>query len=158
MGADSSENVAFELNGQRVRASARRDQTLLDFLRNTLGLKATRLGCGLAQCGACNVLVDGVATAACDTPLRTLSARRVTTLEGLGSRDRPHPLQTAFVELQAMQCGYCTSGMIMSAAALLARDPDPSPDAIRAALDGNLCRCGVHNRIVEAVRLAASSR
>ena len=146
-----TEAVCFELNGAPVSAPGIPRQTLLDFLRGTMNLMATRMGCGLGQCGACKVLVAGRAVAACDTPLSAVAGQRVTTLEGLGSRNRPHPLQIAFIEEQALQCGFCTSGMIMTAAALLARNPHPSPDEVRAALDGNLCRCGVHNRIVRAV-------
>lgn len=148
--------VRFELNGEQVSAPALPRQTLLDFLRGTLNLMATRMGCGLGQCGACKVLVGEVAVPACDTPLSAVAGQRVTTLEGLGSRSRPHPLQTAFILEQAMQCGFCTSGMIMTAAALLACNPHPSPAEVRTALDGNLCRCGVHNRIVRAVCHAAA--
>jgi nicotinate dehydrogenase subunit A len=125
-------------------------------LRNTLGLKASRLGCGLGQCGACTVILGDHAVTSCDTPMWSVAGKSVTTLEGLGTRAAPHPLQTAFIEEQALQCGYCTSGMLMRAAALLKRDPHPSEDDIKSALEGNLCRCGVQNRVVAAVKRAAT--
>ncbi len=143
--------VAFELNGEPVGTSGDPDRTLLDWLRNDRGLRATRLGCGLGQCGACTVLIDDVAVPACNTPLWTVAGKRVTTLEGLGNRAAPHPLQTAFIEEQALQCGFCTSGLLMAAAALLRRNPRPDRREVQAALQGNLCRCGVHNRVVRAV-------
>ena len=128
---------------------------LLYVLRNHLGLKAARFGCGLGLCGACNVVVDGTAVKSCDTPLWAVAGRVVTTLEGLGGPDDPHPLQTAFIEKQAGQCGFCLSGVMMSAAALLEGCPEPDADRVCAALDGNLCRCGAHQRMVEAVLDAA---
>ena len=143
--------VAFDLNGGPVSASVDPDRTLLDWLRNDRQLRATRLGCGLGQCGACTVLIDDLAVAACDTPLRTVAGKRVTTLEGFGNRAVPHPLQTAFIEEQALQCGFCTSGLLMAAAALLKRNPQPDRQEVKAALHGNLCRCGVHNRVIRAV-------
>lgn len=151
-----SSEIAFSLNGQAAAVQVEPDRTLLDVLRNTLGLKATRLGCGLGQCGACTVLLDDRAVSSCDTPMGSVAGKEVTTLEGLGSPEAPHPLQRAFVEEQAMQCGYCTSGLLMAAAALLKRIPQPSEDDIRQALEGNLCRCGVHNRVVRAVRKASA--
>lgn len=147
---------AFTLNGQPVRVQAEPTQSLLDVLRNTCGLKATRLGCGLGQCGACTVLLGDEAVRACETSIEAAAGRAVTTVEGLGTRDAPHPLQTAFVEEQALQCGFCTSGMLMRAAALLKRVPHPDEQQIRAALDENLCRCGVHNRVVRAVQKAVA--
>lgn len=150
-----AQSISFQLNGEGVTVQAPPDQTLLDVLRSTCGLKAARLGCGLGQCGACKVLLGDRAVAACDTPMEAVAGQHVTTLEGLGSRAAPHPLQTAFIDLQAMQCGFCTSGMIMTAAALLKRNPHPSDDDIRRALDENLCRCGIHNRVVQAVARAA---
>jgi nicotinate dehydrogenase subunit A len=147
---------AFTLNGQPVRVQAEPTQSLLDVLRNTCGLKATRLGCGLGQCGACTVLLGDEAVRACETSIEAAAGRAVTTVEGLGTRDAPHPLQTAFVEEQALQCGFCTSGMLMRAAALLKRIPHPDEQQIRAALDENLCRCGVHNRVVRAVQKAVA--
>lgn len=148
--------IQFTLNRQATSVEVDPDRTLLDVLRNVLGLKATRLGCGLGQCGACTVILDDHAVSSCDTPMWSVAGKSVITLEGLGTREAPHPLQTAFVEEQALQCGWCTSGMLMRAAALLQRDPRPPEADIRAALEGNLCRCGVHNRVVRAVRKACA--
>jgi nicotinate dehydrogenase subunit A len=148
--------VAFHVNGQGVSVQDQQGQTLLDVLRNTLHLKATRMGCGQGECGACRVMVDGHAVAACDTPLWSVNGKQVTTVEGLGSRAAPHALQTAFIEAQAMQCGFCTSGILMSAAALLQRQPQPSRQEIVQMLDGHLCRCGAHNRVVHAIQQAAT--
>lgn len=148
--------IAFTLNGRPARVEAHPDQTLLDVLRNTLGLRAARLGCGLGQCGACTVLLDDHAVSSCDAPMWSVAGKRVTTLEGLGTHDAPHPLQAAFIQEQALQCGYCTSGLLMAAAALLKRIPHPSEDDIKQALEGNLCRCGVHNRVVRAIRKASA--
>jgi nicotinate dehydrogenase subunit A len=148
--------IAFVLNGQAATVDADPDQPLLDVLRNTCGLKATRLGCGLGQCGACTVLVGDQAVRACDTSMTAVAGRSVTTLEGLGTRTEPHPLQAAFVTEQALQCGFCTSGMLMQSAALLRRNRRPSETEIRAALADNLCRCGVHNRVVRAVQKACA--
>jgi len=148
--------VAFHVNGQVVSVQDQQGQTLLDVLRNTLHLKATRMGCGQGECGACRVMVDGHAVAACDTPLWSVNGKQVTTVEGLGSRAAPHALQTAFIEAQAMQCGFCTSGILMSAAALLQRQPQPSRQEIVQMLDGHLCRCGAHNRVIRAVEKAAA--
>jgi nicotinate dehydrogenase subunit A len=149
------ERFTLAVNGEERRFEAERGTPLLDLLRNGLGLKGTRFGCGEDQCGACNVLVDGRAVASCSTPLWAVEGKSVTTVEGLGSAAAPHPLQRAFLQEQAAQCGYCTSGMLISAAALLARDPRPGEADIRGALDRNLCRCGAHNRIVRAVLRAA---
>jgi nicotinate dehydrogenase subunit A len=143
--------IEFRVNGRPASVQVDPERTLLDVLRNILGLKATRLGCGMGQCGACTVLLDEHAVNSCDTPMWSVAGKEVTTLEGLGSRQAPHPLQTAFIEEQAMQCGYCGSGLLMSAAALLKRNPHPAAAEIRQALEGNLCRCGVHNRVVRAV-------
>lgn len=148
--------IQFTLNGQPTSVRVEPEQTLLDVLRNTLGLKASRLGCGLGQCGACTVILGEDAVTSCDTPMWSVAGKTVTTLEGLGTRAAPHPLQTAFIEEQALQCGYCTSGMLMRAAALLQRDPHPSDADIRSALEGNLCRCGVHNRVLRAVKRASA--
>ncbi len=130
---------------------------LLYVLRNDLGLNGPRFGCGLAQCGACTVLVDGNPVRSCVTPAASVQAAQVTTLEGLGTRENPHPLQAAFIAEQAAQCGYCANGMIMTAAALLADNPTPSDDEIRRALAANLCRCGTHTRIVKAVKRASGT-
>jgi nicotinate dehydrogenase subunit A len=148
--------IEFILNGRATSVLADPDQTLLDVLRNTLGLKATRLGCGTGQCGACTVIIGDHAVSSCDTPMWSVAGKALTTLEGLGSREAPHRLQTAFIEEQALQCGYCTSGLLMAAAALLKRNPHPSEPDIRQALEGNLCRCGVHNRVIRAVQKASS--
>jgi nicotinate dehydrogenase subunit A len=149
-------DIRFTLNGEPTSVQVDPDQTLLDVLRNTLGLKATRLGCGLGQCGACSVLLGDHAVNSCDTPIGSVAGKEVTTLEGLGTRTAPHPLQTAFIEEQALQCGYCTSGLLMTAAALLKRNPRPSQADIQQALEGNLCRCGVQNRVMRAVLKASS--
>jgi len=151
-----TQTVAFRLNGQPVSVQSDNGQTLLDLLRNTLQLKATRMGCGQGQCGACRVMLDGHAVAACETPLWAIEGKAVTTVEGLGSRSAPHALQTAFIEEQAMQCGFCTSGILMSAAALLQRQSQPSRQEIIEAIDGNLCRCGAQNRVVRAIEKAAA--
>jgi nicotinate dehydrogenase subunit A len=147
--------VHFTLNGRAASLDADPAATLLAALRGPLGLTGTRFGCGASGCGACHVLVDGHAVAACETPLSAVAGGHVTTIEGLGSPDRPHPLQQAFIAEQALQCGYCTPGVIISAAALLARKPRPTEAEVRTALDRNLCRCGAHNRIVRAVLRAA---
>ena len=149
-------DIEFTLNGRAASVRVDPQQTLLDVLRNTLGLTATRTGCNLGQCGTCTVLLGDNAITSCDTPMWSVAGKQVTTLEGLGSPEAPHPLQTAFIEEQAMQCGYCTSGLLMTAAALLKRNAHPSEPEIRQALDANLCRCGVHNRVVRAVRKASS--
>lgn len=143
------------VNGSVVSVDADPDTPLLFVLREKLGLSATHLGCGANQCGACHVIVDGHAVASCDTPLWAAAGKSVTTLEGLGTPEKPHPLQAAFIAEQAMQCGYCTSGIIMTAAALLSQNPSPSEVEVRTALDRNLCRCGAHNRIVRAVMRAS---
>jgi nicotinate dehydrogenase subunit A len=130
------------------------DQPLLYVLRG-LGLTAAKFGCGLGQCGACTVLVDGRATPSCQMTIASVQGRSVTTLEGLGSISQPHPVQAAFIKEQVPQCGYCTGGMIMTAAALLAEKPKPTEEDIRAALHGNLCRCGTHVRVLRAVMAAS---
>lgn len=151
-----SRPIHFTLNGRPATVDADPERPLLDILRNTLGLKATRLGCAQGQCGACTVLVGERAVTSCDLPLSAVAGREVTTLEGLGTPDASHPLQAAFIEEQALQCGFCTSGLLMAAAALLRRNPHPSEQQVREAVDGNLCRCGVHNRVVRAVLKAAA--
>ena len=149
------EHFVLRVNGAQHTIEADRRTPLLDILRNDLKLKGTRFGCGEEQCGACNVLVDGYAVASCATPVWAAADKSITTVEGLGSVTAPHALQQAFLQEQAAQCGYCTSGMLMSAAALLLRVPQPTEDEVRNALDRNLCRCGAHNRIVRAVLRAA---
>ncbi len=148
-------SFALTVNGTPRTIEADGETPLLDVLRNALELKGSRFGCGLDQCGSCNVLLDGRAVAACSTPLWAAAGKDVTTIEGLGTPAAPHPLQQAFLVEQAAQCGYCTSGMIVSAAALLQQNPSPTKAQIVAALDRNLCRCGSHNRIVRAVQRAA---
>lgn len=145
------------VNGRSVELTAPREATLLHVLRNDLGLNGPKYGCGLGQCGACTVWVDGVAARSCVIPAHGVAGRAITTLEGLGSRDRWHPVQQGFEDAQAAQCGYCLSGMVMQAAALLAREPNPSEARIRSELSGNLCRCGTHVEIVAAVQRAALS-
>jgi nicotinate dehydrogenase subunit A len=147
--------IDIKVNGAMHSVPAEPDTPLLYVLRNDLGLNAAKFGCGLAQCGACTVLVDGNPVRSCVTPIDTLGRSEITTLEGLGTIERPHPLQAAFMAEQAAQCGYCIPGMIMSAKALLDRNPQPSEADVRQGLAGNLCRCGTHNRIVRAVLKAA---
>ena len=147
--------VEFTLNGRAVAVDAPPEEMLLDVLRGPLGLMGARFGCGAGQCGACAVLLDGRSVAACRVEVGALGGKAVTTLEGLGTPQRPHPLQAAFLELQAGQCGYCLSGILVSAKALLDANPDPSRAEIADALDWHLCRCGVHNRVMDAVALAA---
>src|SRR5215813_6351372 len=149
------QSIRFRLNGAPTEVDADPDGALLDLLRGRLGLTGPHFGCGAGECGACRVLVGDHAVTSCDTPLWSIADKDVTTLEGLGSAERPHPLQSAFIAEQAMQCGYCISGILMSAAALLRQNPSPSSDEVKAALDRNLCRCGSHNRIVRAVLRAA---
>jgi nicotinate dehydrogenase subunit A len=149
-------SVTVLVNGQRREVRTEPDTALLYVLRNHLGLKGTRFGCGLGLCGACLVLVDGQAVYSCDTPLWAVRDKEITTVEGLGPPDQPHPVTKALIAGQAAQCGYCLSGVIIAAAALLERNADPSDEQVRAALDGNLCRCGSHNRIVRAVLAAAA--
>ena len=149
--------ATLTVNGRQHALAEPDDAPLLDVLRTTLGLKGSRFGCGGGQCGACMVLVDGFAVPSCTAPLWSVDGKAVTTVEGLGTPDRPHRLQAAFLDHQAGQCGYCLSGVLISAAALLDRDPHPDEAAVRTALDRNLCRCGAHNRMVRAV-LAAADR
>ena len=149
-------SITVKLNGQlRTAPGAGPDTPLLYILRNDFALNAAKFGCGAAQCGACTVLVDGKAVRSCVTPGSAVAGRAVTTLEGLGTRANLHPLQRAFIEEQAAQCGYCIAGMIMSAAALLNTNRHPTEADIRQALAGNLCRCGTHSRIIRAVQRAA---
>jgi len=148
------QDFQLTVNGATRRANVEPDTPLLYILRNDLELNGPRFGCGLSQCGACTVLVDGRPTRSCVTAVSSLGAKRITTLEGLGSKDRLHPLQKAFIEEQAAQCGYCTNGMIMTAKALLDKTPKPTEAQIKA-LAANLCRCGTHNRVVRAVLRAS---
>ena len=147
--------IRFRLNGVATEVDADPDRSLLDILRSRLGLTGTHFGCGSGECGACHVIVGEHAVSSCDTPLWSVADKDITTVEGLGSAERPHPLQRAFLAEQALQCGYCVPGILMSAAALLKRNARPTEDDVRAALDRNLCRCGSHNRMVRAVLRAA---
>ena len=147
--------VSLTVNGATRSVPAEPDTPLLYVLRNDFELNGAKFGCGLSQCGACTVLVNGQAVRSCVTPVGGLGGAAITTLEGLGTLDRPHPLQRAFIGEQAAQCGYCINGMIMSAKALLDRNPKPSEADVREALAANLCRCGTHNRIIRAVLRAS---
>jgi nicotinate dehydrogenase subunit A len=152
-----TKQIAFTVNGTPVSVSpANEDTPLLDVLRNELNLMGTRFGCGLEQCGCCMVLIDGAAEKCCSKPVWSVAGKSITTIEGLGSAAHPHPLQQAFLDEQAGQCGYCLSGIIVSAKALLDKNPSPTRGEIAAALDGNICRCGSHNRILRAVENAAA--
>jgi nicotinate dehydrogenase subunit A len=150
-----SDEIRFTLNGAERAVRAAQNTPLVYVLRNDFGLKGTRLGCGANQCGACHVLIDGQSVPSCDTPLWAAAGKNVVTIEGLGAPERAHRLQRAFIAEQAGQCGYCLSGIMITAEAFLARTPDPTEDEVRAALDRHLCRCGTHNRIVRAVLRAA---
>jgi nicotinate dehydrogenase subunit A len=151
-----AQSFDLTVNGRTVNvAVANEDTPLLNVLRNSLGLMGTRFGCGLEQCGCCTVLIDGAAVKSCTRAIATVAGRSVTTIEGLGTPEKPHPLQQAFLEEQAGQCGYCLSGIIVTAKALLDRNPSPSRSEIAQALDENICRCGAHNRILRAVAKAA---
>jgi nicotinate dehydrogenase subunit A len=148
----------FTVNGKPASVTLSNEETpLLDVLRNSLGLMGTRFGCGLEQCGCCMVLIDGKPEKSCARPLWNVAGKSVTTIEGLGSAEHPHPLQQAFLDEQAGQCGYCLSGIIVAAKALLDRNPKPTRAEIAEALDGNICRCGTHNRILRAVERAAAA-
>ena len=149
--------MKLTVNGKAVDVSAEADTPLLYVLRDDLQLNAAKFGCGLGQCGACTVLVEGEPIYSCITPIAMLEGKKVTTLEGLGSAEAPGALQRAFIEEQAAQCGYCIPGMVMRAAALLAKKPNPSDAELREALFPNLCRCGTHMRILRAVRRAAKA-
>ena len=147
--------INLKVNGQTRRTAAKPDTMLLYVLRNDMLLNGAKFGCGMEQCGACTVLINGKAVRSCVTPIGTVGNAEVTTIEGLGSLATPHPLQQAFIDEQAVQCGYCINGMIMSAKELLDRNLRPTENDVRSALSGNLCRCGTHNRIVRAVLRAA---
>ena len=148
-------SVSFSVNGVTYSSPAAPDTPLLYVLRNDVGINSAKYGCGVGQCGACTVLVDGRRIRSCSLAVSQASGAQITTLEGLGNTGQLHALQRAFIEEQAAQCGYCSSGMIMSAKALLDNTPDPSETQIRTALTGNLCRCGTHTRIVRAIQRAA---
>ena len=147
----------FTVNGKPHSVEADEDTPLLAVLRNLLGLRSARFGCGREQCGACMVLVDGEPTYSCTRPVSTVSGKKIVTVEGLGTAEKPHPLQQALLDEQAGQCGYCLSGIMISAKALIDRNPHPSRSEILAALDPHLCRCGAHLRIIAAVEHAAAA-
>ncbi|WP_280154128.1 2Fe-2S iron-sulfur cluster-binding protein [Piscinibacter sp. XHJ-5] len=147
-------SLTLRVNGREHALAVPASAPLLQVLRNDLGLNGPKYGCGLGECGACLVLVDGVAARSCVIPAGGVAEREITTLEGLGTRDRLHPVQQAFIEAQAAQCGYCLNGMIIATVALLARTPRPSEAQVRAALSHNLCRCGTHVEILQAVERA----
>ena len=151
------EAIRIHVNGRDETVTADPDSPLLYALRDHLGLHGPKFGCGLGECGACTVIIDGKATRSCVTPLSAVGTSQITTLEGLGSVEHPHPLQQAFIDEQAVQCGYCINGMIMTAKAFLDDNPQPTRDDIKQALDNNLCRCGTHMRIVRAVARAAGT-
>jgi nicotinate dehydrogenase subunit A len=148
----------FEVNGREVAVESwDPSQPVLYVLRNELGLHGPKFGCGLGQCGACTIHIDGKVARSCVTPVSQVVNRKVTTIEGLGTPEHPDPVQAAFIEEQAAQCGYCTNGMIMAAKALLRQTPKPAPEQVKRALAGNLCRCGTHTRIIAAVLRASQA-
>ena len=149
--------VTLSINGKTQQLDVEPDTPLLYVLRDDLELHGAKFGCGLAQCGACTVVVDGQAVRSCSIEVSKVAGKKITTLEGLGSSAKPHPIQKAFIDEGAAQCGYCINGMIMTSKALLDRTPNPSEKQIRHALAGNLCRCGTHPRIVRAVKRAATA-
>jgi nicotinate dehydrogenase subunit A len=149
------ETYHLNVNGKVQSVEADNDTPLLYVLRDNLGMHGPKFGCGLGQCGACTVHMDGTAVRACVLPVASVGAAKIVTLEGLGTPEHPHPMQQAFIAEQAVQCGYCINGMIMTAAAFVATTPNPTEDQVRDALDANLCRCGTHTRIIKAVQRAA---
>ena len=147
--------MQLSVNGKSVDVEVDSSTTLLEVLRNDLGLSGPRFGCGVGQCGACTVLLNGTPIRSCVTPVSAIQGNEVTTIEGLGTLDSLHKVQAAFIDEQAAQCGYCANGMVMSASALLERNPSPTDQEIRQALDSYLCRCGTHTRIIKAVKKAS---
>ena len=150
--------VALEVNGRTREVSAMADTPLLLVLRNDLALNGPKYGCGLGECGACTVIIDGVAARSCVFPLAGAAGREIVTLEGLGTRQAPHPVQQAFIDAGAVQCGYCIPGMVLAGEALLAENLNPSRKDIRTAISGNLCRCTGYQQIVDAIQITANSR
>jgi nicotinate dehydrogenase subunit A len=148
-------NYPLDVNGQALSVEADSDTPLLYVLRDNLGLQGPKYGCGLGQCGACTVLINGEAVRSCVTPIASVKSGKVVTLEGLGTPEQPHPIQKAFIDEQAAQCGYCINGMVMTSLVFLRKTPRPSEAQIRMALANNLCRCGTHTRIIKAVQRAA---
>jgi nicotinate dehydrogenase subunit A len=157
-GNDEMPSYNLRVNGNVLTVDSLDANKPLLYVLRGLGMTATKFGCGLGQCGACTVLIDGTAAQSCQITVASALGKSITTLEGLGSTSKPHPIQKAFIEEQVPQCGYCTGGMIMSAASLLSKNPKPSAGDIRAALDVNLCRCGSHVRAVRAVMAASGQR
>jgi nicotinate dehydrogenase subunit A len=152
-----TQKFEFTLNGRPAGVALDNEETpLLNVLRNTLGVMGARFGCGLDQCGSCMVLIDGAPEKSCSKPIWSVAGKSVVTVEGLGTPEHPHPLQTAFIDEQAGQCGYCLAGILISAKALLERNAAPTRSEIAQALDGNICRCGAHNRIMRAIQKAAA--
>ena len=151
------QKVTFTLNRRPASAEVDPQEPILYVLRDRFGLDGPKFGCGLAQCGACTILLNGAPVRSCVVPAAGVQGGAVTTIEGLGTPEHPHPLQTAFIAEQAVQCGYCANGMIVNAAALLAKTPQPSEREIKTAMAGNLCRCGTHVRIVRAIKRAAAA-
>jgi len=149
--------LTLQVNGKSRSVQADAETPLLYALRNDLGLVGSRFGCGTGLCGACMVIIDGKPVQSCDVPVSAVVGKQITTVEALGSDDALHPLQQAFIDEQAAQCGYCASGILMAAKALLDANPDPDDAAIRIALEGNLCRCGTHGRILRAIKNAAKT-
>ena len=149
--------IRLIVNGQPREVTADPETPLLYALRNDLGLTGTKFGCGLGQCGSCTVIVDGQAMRSCTVPVQAVAGQSVTTIEGLGTPERPHPLQAVFIEEQAAQCGYCTPGIVMEAKAFLDRTPRPTEAQVKQALNGVLCRCGTHDRVIRAVMRAAAT-
>lgn len=150
-----SETHSLRVNGIEHEVTAEADTPLLYVLRNDLGLKSPKYGCGAEQCGACSVIIGNERAFSCSVDVADAAGKEITTLEGIGTAEKPHPIQAAFIAEQAAQCGYCTSGIIMAAKVLLDSNPNPDMEAIRVALQDNLCRCGVHSRVLRAVRRAA---
>ena len=152
------QTITFEVNGARHQVNTEPERTLLTVLRDELDLTGTKYGCGEGQCGACTVLIDGAPARSCQTRAGAMAGHKITTIEGLEEHGRLHPLQEAFLDVEAMQCGYCTAGMILSGVALLRKNANPDEAAILQAMQGNVCRCGTYPRIVAAVRLAAANK
>jgi nicotinate dehydrogenase subunit A len=149
------QTISLRINGVTHAVTVEPDTPLLYVLRNDIALNGAKFGCGLGQCGACTVMIDGSAVRSCRSPVGKAEGKEITTIEGIGTIDKPHPLQAAFIAEQAAQCGYCSNGMVMAAKAFLAQTPNPTEAQIRDGLAQNLCRCGTHNRIVRAVQRAA---
>jgi nicotinate dehydrogenase subunit A len=154
--AEKTDTIVLRVNGREHRLAVEGSRPLLQVLRTELGLTGTKYGCGAGECGACTVLVDEQAVRSCMLPVSLVQGRAVTTIEGLADGDRLHPVQEAFLQAQAFQCGYCTPGLVMGTVALLRSNPDPTALEIREALSGHLCRCGVYSRVIRAVHIAAA--